>query len=309
MPTAEYDALLKDFGEYEHQVVWMFHMARSGSTLLAQMFHTLPDWTVISECQKMVYSTLHAQSATDMAAFSQTKFFEDLVVAYIKSYLRLVPKGNSVFWKSFAVLSEHMIPIIHARFPNHKIMFSYRNSFAAAKSYHNFFSPQYISLNRLELLCADMDNLEPASLSRVLRLFWTTGYNFETCRRAAKESGIKPVVFEWFVVRWSAQVTTLTSFQGAGIPIKCVKYMDIISDPHRTVSKMFSHVGVALDLVDTALQAMKRDSQAGYSFSKDHMKNYKGWVETEEAIKRCNRVLQVFNLPNLRSDFAMEGTL
>ena len=27
MPTAEYDALLKDFGEYEHQVVWMFNMA------------------------------------------------------------------------------------------------------------------------------------------------------------------------------------------------------------------------------------------------------------------------------------------
>ena len=72
---------------------------------------------------------------------------------------------------------------------------------------------------------------------------------------------------------------------------------------------MFSHVGVSLDLVDTALQAMKPDSQAGYSFSKDHMKNYQGWVETEEAIKRCNRVLQVFNLPNLRSDFAMEGTL
>ena len=46
MPTAEYDALLKDFGEYEHQVAWMFHMARSGSTLLAQMFHTLPDWTM-----------------------------------------------------------------------------------------------------------------------------------------------------------------------------------------------------------------------------------------------------------------------
>ena len=175
------------------------------------MFHTLPDWTVISECQTMVYSTLHAQSATDMAAFSQTKFFEDLVATYIKSYLRLVLKGNSVFWKSFAVLSEHMIPIIHKKFPKHKITFSYGNPFAAAKSFHNFFSPQYISLNRLERVCADIDNLDPTGLSRVLRLFWTSGYDYKTCRRAAKESGIQPVVFEFFVLRWAAKVTTMSS--------------------------------------------------------------------------------------------------
>ena len=212
MPTAAYDELLeKDKSECEHNVVWMFHTARCGSTLLCQMFYTLLDWTVFATSQTMVYSVLHAQSTTDMTTFSQSKFFEDLVVTHIKSHLRLVPEGNSIFWKTFPFLDEYMIPIIHKKFPKHKITFSYGNPFAAAKSFHNFFSPQYISLNRLERVCADMDSLDSTYLSRLLRLFWTSGYDYKTCRRAAKESGIQPVVFEFFVLRWAAKVTTMSS--------------------------------------------------------------------------------------------------
>ena len=72
---------------------------------------------------------------------------------------------------------------------------------------------------------------------------------------------------------------------------------------------MFSHVGVSLDLVDTALPAMERDSHAGLQFSKENRKSHPGWVETEAAIRRCNKVLQVFNLPDLHSDILMGGTL
>ena len=101
----------------------------------------------------------------------------------------------------------------------------------------------------------------------------------------------------------------MSSYQAAGIPIKCVKYENLISDPYRTVSRMFPHVGVSLDLVDTALQAMECDSHAGLSYSKENRKNHPDWVETEAAIRRCNKVLQVFNLPDLQSDFVMGGTL
>ena len=62
-------------------------------------------------------------------------------------------------------------------------------------------------------------------------------------------------------------------------------------------------------IVDTALQAMERDSHAGLQFSKENRKSHPGWVETEAAIRRCNKVLQVFNLPDLHSDFLMGGTL
>ena len=78
-----------------------------------------------------------------------------------------------------------------------------------------------------------MDNLDPTGLSRVLRLFWTSGYDYKTCRRAAKESGIQPVAFELFVLRWAAKMTTMSSYQAAGIPISCVKYENLISDPYR----------------------------------------------------------------------------
>ena len=104
-------------------------------------------------------------------------------------------------------------------------------------------------------------------------------------------------------------MTTMSSYQAAGIPIKCVKYENLISDPYRTVCRLFSHVGVSLDLVDTALRAMERDSHAGLQFSKENRKKHPGWVETEAAIRRCNKVLQVFNLPDLQSDFVMGGTL
>ena len=125
----------------------------------------------------------------------------------------------------------------------------------------------------------------------------------------AKESGIQPVVFEFFVLRWAAKVTTISPYQASGMPIRCVKYENLISDPYRTVCRLFSHVGVSVDLVDTALQAMKPDSHAGLQFSKENRKKHPGWVETEAAIRRCNEVLQVFNLPDLQSDFVMGGTL
>ena len=154
-----------------------------------------------------------------------------------------------------------------------------------------------------------MDNLAPTGLSRVLRLFWTSGYDYKTCRRAAKESEIQPVAFEFFILRWAAKVTKVSSYQAAGIPIRCVKYENLISDPYRTVCRFFSHVGVSLHLVDTALQAMERDSHTGLQFSKENRKNHPGWVETEAAIRRCNKVLQVFKLPDLQSDYVMVGTL
>lgn len=304
-----YDEMMKSFDVDDHDVIWMFHTARCGSTLWSQIFYRLQNWTVFSESQTMFYSVVYARKVNDYMAFSKTKEYEELVVAYIKSYLRLVPKGNSVFWRAHAGLTEHMIPIIHKRFPKHKILFSYRDPLPTAKSAHKMLATIPIWQQRLKQVQADIENQHPTGFSREMRLFWTTGYDMRVCREAINKSGIRPIVFEWFFLTWAARITVIKTHQAAGIPIGCVKYENLVEDPNRTIRCVFEYAGIPQDLVNVGLKAMEMDSQAGLPFSRKERKNHQGWTSTEDAVSRCNKLLRFFNLPVLTAEFVMPNTL
>lgn len=311
LPRRVFDKMMTDVETEESNVVWLFHTARCGSTLWAQIFQTVPGWTIISETQFFMYTLCHAPSfkKVDIDAYAKTKEFEDIVVAYIKSYLRLVPKKNSVLWRALGVMSEHMIPVIQKRFPKHKIMLVYRDVLPSAKSYHKVMGKMPIYQEQAKAMMRDIDNPEPRGLSRTLRLFWTSGHDPSVCIQAIKKAQLQPNIFELYMVLWGTRIRKIQEYQQNGIKIRCIKYDQLIEDPKLLISKVFRHVGVSVYFVDEALKAMERDSQAGLVFSKDNKDRDSGWLRTPGAVQRCNDFLSAMDLPLLDSEMVMKNML
>lgn len=311
LPRRIFDDMVSEFDTEENNVVWLFHTSRCGSTLWAQIFQTVPGWTIISETQVMSHSFCHASGfdELDIDSFAKTKQFEDMVVAYIKCYLRLVPAKNSVLWRALGVMSEHMIPIIKKRFPKHKIMMVYRDVLPSAKSYHKVMGNMPIYEAELEPMLDDINNTMPSKQSRAFRLFWTSGYDPTVVIPAITKSQLHPNIFEFFMVLWGCRVKKMQEYQRNGIKIRCIKYDNLVDDPRLLISKVFRHVGVSVYFVDEAIKAMDRDSQAGLVFSKENKDHDPSWVRTSGAVQRCNSFLSAMGLPGLDSELVMNDML
>ena len=311
LPRKVFDKLVFDFDIGEHEVVWLFHTNRCGSTLWAQIFHTVPGWTIISETQVLGYSLSYSSSlhTANIDSYAKTEEFEEMIVSYIKAYLHIVPAQNSVLWRALGFMSEHMIPIIQKRFPKHKIMFVYRDVLPSAKSYHKVMGKSPLYEETSKVMYKDLDNPQPEGLSRRMRLFWTSGYDPAVCIPAIKASQLQANIFELFMVLWGTRVKKMQEHQQNGITIHCISYDQLINNPRLTISKVFNHVSISGEFVNGALKAMKSDSQAGLVFSKVNKDCDPGWVRTPGAVQRCNLFLAAMGLPSLDSPLVMNNTL
>ena len=95
----------------------------------------------------------------------------------------------------------------------------------------------------------------------------------------------------------------IREYLASGINIKTLKYDDLRGDPVDTVCDLFSHLGISLDLISLALEAMKIDSQASASCSHKKRVSNKCWVRTSESDQRWNLMLETFDFPDLDSEF------
>lgn len=309
VPRRDFDRIIKKVEEEDRNVVWFFHTIRCGSTLWSQIFDSLPNWTVISEAQAMYHSIVYTRTDIDIQTLSKTQEYEELVVAVVKFFLMLAPKGHSVFWKTVP-LDEYMVGVIRKRFPSHKILFGYRNVLPCAMSYHKAFGWITSVQRRLKYVVDDMENIPPTNgEARVGWLFNTAGFDPNQCVKAVKTAGLTFDTFEWFVLLWAIKVTLLQDSSLTGAKIKHVKYEHLLGNPKGVISDVFEYLDINSDLVEQALQAMKHDSQDGLFFSHKNRTGFRSWKRTDESVRRCNQVLRVFNLPDLDSDFSISAVL
>ena len=299
IPRVDFDRLVSGIEDDDREVVWMFHTMRCGSTLWSQMFNLLPDWHVISESITLCYTVFHAREECDLQKFSKTKCYEDIVVGWVKMYLQRYPKGHKVFWKGFPI-DHHIIPVLRKRFPNHRIVFAYRDALPSAKSYYTAFESIPLSVFGVKMLNM-ISSLPPRSVSRHLWLWYTNGYNMELCFKTIRSVMPGTGFVEWYVLLWAATVSMMKEFSDAGIPIINIKYEDLQADPKLQVSNLFRMLSIPQEYVDRALQAMDQDSQAGMFLSLENRKKNKSWKRSDDSVERCNRILKAFNLPALDS--------
>ena len=305
LPRKEFDRIMNKIDIDDREVVWFFHTIRCGSTVWGQIFDSLPQWTVISESQALYHTVVYARKEVDISAFSKTKEYEDMVVAAIKSYVRMAPKGHSIFWKT-APVDDHMLEVIRRRFPCHKILFGYRNALPCALSFEKAFGWLPSVQRRLRYVMNAIANVPPSTgEARVGWLFHTQGYNPDLTVKAVRTSKLTFNTFEWFVLLWAIKITMIQEFEANGGKFKPIKYESLMKNPREVISGVFDYVNVPKNFVETALKTMECDSQAGLFFSHKNRASFKSWQRSNETVQRCNDVLKVFDLPSLDSSYTI----
>ena len=299
---SDFDRIVDAVETSQREVVWMFHTGRCGSTVCSQIFNALPDWTVISENEAHIYTMSH--SNYDIQEFCKTEHYEQMVVAWIKMYLRLIPQGNSVFWKA-NIVDPHIIPILQRKFPKHRILFSYRDVLPCGMSYYKAFGGLDGMLFAIYyILNPWLKHGREDKHSKQIRLCFTNGYNKSRCLRAMRSVLPNPGVMEWFVLFWATTVAMMREYrEKAGVEFKCVKYEDLQSKPREVITDLFKYLNIPPEFVSLALQTMEKDSQAGLFFDREKRVNFKAWTRTTDSVKKCNAILDMFNLPDFDTEY------
>mgnify|MGYP001796051762 FL=1 len=302
IPRAIFDRVVEDIDVTDRDVVWLFQTFRCGSTIWSQIFGSLPGFSVISETQTLFYSIIEYTDVHDMQQFSKTAEYEKMALATIKWYISSTPKNTKIFWKT-TLLDDYLIPIIHKHFPHHKMMFAYRNILPCAASYERAFGWLPMIKYELHYLIRDMFTCKPSKYhSRRCKLWYTSGYDPARCDKAIKAARPTLSGFEWFVLLWATRSSIVLQNKQNGIRIKPAKYEHLQKDPKGTIKDVFNYLELPGEFIDVAYQAMELDSQAGLFFSQQNKTVHEQWHRTQEAVNRCNKMLKIFDFPDLDSD-------
>lgn len=307
LPMEEFYRIADQLNVSDHQVVWMFHSVRCGSTAWAQVFNSLPGWSVISDSQSLYVTISYCLDTADMSSFSRTAEYSRMAQAIIKMNLSKMPPGAHVLWKG-TVHDDHMIPVIAKHFPEHRILFAYRNALPSGISFYKAFASIPFMKNKDAHLSRKPFDTSPYSSVKTTRLFYTNGYDWDMCKRVIDETRPQGT-FEWYMFMWSVKVTLALEARQKGISIQPIKYEHLQSQPRATVTEVFEYLGIPLEQVDTAMKALEEDSQENTFFSRKRRSRFADWERTEESVRRSNAILKAFNLPNLNSDYVMDQTI
>lgn len=299
----------------DRKVVWMFHTLRCGSTAWAQAFNSLPHWTVISEPPALTYTLQfggHIDHLKDsIKTFSTTPEFKKLVKAIVKMNLYHVPANNSVFWKT-EPLGNHIAGVISQEFPKHKMVLAYRDLIPSIRSYYSTFYSQSSYRSIYEKMSKDplTNNIMKKQCNIWLtRMYYSNGYDIKFTRSLIEK--VMPQGVEWVVFIWAAIIHAVTQSVRNGANIKAIKYEELKTNRREVITKVFRYVNVDVEHVDTACLALDVDSQEGSTLSKNSrtMRNAGEWKRTEDSVKRCNMLLEAFELPDLDSGINVEFDL
>ena len=281
----------------------MLHSTRCGSTAWAQIFANLPDWTVISEPHPFHDMFMNDFVEEGIEEGCRTDTFKDIVEACYKIWFSQLDSKH-VFIKT-TPFDQYLVPAIAKRFPEHKLLYAYRNVLPSGVSHYNTFYHCVLNFGCQQL----RDDAKTTSLAAVIakRVFTC---RYDECVKYLEQIEAPYDQFEGFVMSWCSTTTFMRNAQQNGIPISGVKYEKMKENEKRYIQDVFEHLGIDVFFVDRALQASSVDSQAGIWFSKENRKKHNHhWTRTKQGEERATRMLNYFGFPDLDADYTLPNTI
>ena len=199
-----------------------------------------------------------------------------------------------------------MIPIIAKRFPEHKILFGYRdilpNALSLTKLVARF--PAALVALRCTLGMAEQCENKKVSISRIINTNFTSGLSRENCHKVYTQVKLQNA-FERVIFMLAARLSVVQNFS-AGSTVRFVNFVSLLSNQRAARSELFHYLDVSVDLADIAADALQCDSQAGLSIRRtDEVLPRRTWSRTDDSVQRCNIILRLFNLPEIDSPLVM----
>jgi len=243
----------------EIKVVWLFHCLRCGSTAFSQVFNALPDWVAISEVMPL-FCLFEMREQENQWNYVNSSTFKSLTEAIVKCQLKNMAEKQGVFIKT-TLFDEHMAPVIRKVFPNHRLLFLYRNVKPASRSMYKAF----MSMAGESMMALTLDpytqNHEGRRQRRMDTLGCLTSFIKNVLNRVRPQSMV-----EWYTLQWSIRNHMIKHTQHKhGTQFYLLRYESLMESPSETLSKLFDFLEVKQTNLDVALDSLKIDSQEGSS--------------------------------------------
>lgn len=225
---------------------------RCGSTILAQIFETIPDTLVISETNPFTdLAEISRQGRVDFQSMKKL-CFSTIMCTFKHANFR---KSELIFLKCQNV-AVYITDLMAVCVPSIKHVYMYRQPLAFVRSYEKIFA---------------VNNLKPVSAFSIKR---------------SSGIGHNPILLD-FPVYPNFFVEKLTSFSrlsliwitGAAtfkkllckIEIKSITYEDLLTDADNVVSKLLKYAGIPNEVLPDSASVLKQDSQVGTPWTSRHV--------------------------------------
>ena len=293
MPLQSFQQLAENIGDSKVPVIWLSNTGRCGSTILCQVFESVPGTLVLAENDTPQNIVLLQKS---------NKLTESEYQNLLKSTVRVLckphPGTERIFIKTraFAVC---LMADLSKLFPNMKQMFMYRNCLETLSSWLAIMA----SVPELVVMRAFIDS---ETLSNIFPFFRKWLYGVLVFK--SQESRHVPInmntvsIFTYVLANYFMFARDAMSCDKA---IVSIKYEDIVSETVRTCKLIFERMGLDLNDLNRAVVAFSKDSQRGSVLSRSLVGNDpRRRISAADRIK-ADAILTSYNLPCLGEDWTV----
>ena len=287
MPIESLHKVASEIGSLSGAVVWLSNTARCGSTIIGQLFESVPSTVLISESDALINL-----SYLRLEGHISQEEYEKLFVSIIKIICKPHPGTKRICIKPRSCAMIHM-ESVSKLFPEIKQLFLYRNSLETLSSLLDFtFSD---GMKRLIRYCNDSDVISwfiPYFRKRLHKYM-----AFISDKAGKPPCGMNTV--ETVAVMWASFICLAREMKSRDENIVFVKYETLVSDPKDTCRHIFDISGIHLSETDKALTRLKKHSQKkGVDFEDSKKKDPWRNLSKENQLK-CNVILKIHNVPLL----------
>jgi len=238
--TLSYDAVQRvaadPAGSFANLVL-IYSIARSGSTLLSRIWHRLDDAYSLSEPDVFTdLSHLHARAEISPGDAAQL-FADALRLLYRRA------EGRKYFVVKFRATCIQLAELGHRVAPSANLLFIYRDAVDCIASNLRVFGELPLS---------------------------STAFRAALPFAVPRSEVVKvPIRLRKLLLHWLSGIRRYRSLRERGLPIGAVKYETLIEAPRESVTQMFRYCGVPLQFVDRGCEALREDAQQGTRLARD----------------------------------------
>jgi hypothetical protein len=275
MPWGELETLA-DRVSLPQNMILIFNMGRSGTTLVSRMLANVKNVLSLSEPDAQLDITMNrAENGPDLT--------RELISACTRLLCR-PPHGLSTQTVAFKFYSQTLFNCADyfASFPNAKYIFLYRD----ALGWGNSIQKMVIGLGLPEIFNKEMKNFSwymgsAASDPRILDHYFDK--NAETFFGELVHAPV-----------WAMHMDEYMKNFDAGVPFLAMRYNEINADHETATKTLLQHCGVSENAIADALHGFDEDSQKGSGIGKDNKaegfkpENYLRFAETLAKHPRFN---------------------
>ena len=256
MPLQSFHQLAENIGDSKIPVIWLSNTGRCGSTILCQVFESVPGTLVLAENdtpQNIVY--LLKSNKLSKAEY------QSLLTSTVRVLCKPHPGTERIFIKTRA-LAVGLMADLSTLFPNIKQMFMYRNCLETVSSWLAIM----LSVPGLVVTRVFVDNETFSAAVPIFRTWLHAVIIFESQESRAVPLKTNTVgMLTYMLANYLLLARDAMSRDKTIMPIK---YEDIVSEPLRTCEFIFERMGLDLKDLNGAVAAFSKDSQRGSVLSR-----------------------------------------